>query len=81
MYLINEHARGHGEARPWGEVTGDHDPHASLGEGQLVGVRGQQLIHHQDRRLTVEVSCGTRPHQCRSKQNKTKKLATASYLS
>lgn len=64
MYLINEHARGHGEARSWGEVTRDHDPHASLGEGQLVGVRRQQLIHHQYRRLIVEVSCRTCSHQC-----------------
>ena len=56
MYLVDEHARGHGEAGPGGEVTGDHDPHASLRERQLVGVRTQQLIHHQHRRGTVEVS-------------------------
>lgn len=56
MYLIDKHARSHGEAGPGGEMTRDHDPHASLREGQLVGVRRQQLIHHQHRRLTVEVS-------------------------
>lgn len=59
--LVDEHAGGHGEASSWGEVAGDHDPHAGLGEGQLVGVRGQQLVHHQDRRLAVEVSCGKSP--------------------
>ena len=37
-------------------MTGDHDPHACLRERQLVGVRRQQLVHHQHRRLTVEVS-------------------------
>lgn len=56
MYLIDKHARGHGEAGPRGEMTGDHDPHASLRERQLVGVCRQQLIYHQHRRRTVEVS-------------------------
>jgi len=55
VYLVDQHARGHGEARPGGEVTGDHDPHAGLAEGHLVGVRTQQLVHHQHRRLRVEV--------------------------
>lgn len=55
--LCDEHARGHGEACAWGEVTGDHDPHASLGERELVRVRGQQLIDHQHRRFPVEISC------------------------
>lgn len=56
MYLIDKHARSHGEAGSGGEMTGDHDPHAGLGERQLVGVRRQQLVHHQHRWLTVEVS-------------------------
>lgn len=56
MYLVDQHARSHGEAGPGGEMTGDHDPHAGLRERQLVGVCRQQLIYHQHRWLTVEVS-------------------------
>lgn len=54
-YLIDKHAWRHGETGPRREVTGDHDPHSGLREGQLVGVGRQQLIHHQHWRLTVEV--------------------------
>lgn len=55
-HLIDEHAGGHREAGPGGEMTGDHDPHAGLRERQLVGVCGQQLVDHQHRRGAVEVS-------------------------
>lgn len=54
-HLIDQHAGRHGQAGSGGEVTGDHDPHAGLREGQLVGVGREQLVHHQYRWLTVEV--------------------------
>lgn len=56
-YLHDEHARGHGEPRAGGKVAGDHEAHAGLREGQLVGVGRQELIHHQHGGPTVEVSC------------------------
>ena len=55
-HLSDEHTGGHGETGARGEVAGDHDAHAGLGEGQLVGVGRQQLVHHQHRGLPVEVS-------------------------
>lgn len=59
-YLGDEHPRGHGETGSRGEMTRDHDPHPSLGEGQLVGVGAQQLVHHQHRWFPVVVSWWTR---------------------
>lgn len=48
-YLTDEHASCHGEPGAGGEVRGDHDAQAGLGEGQLVGVEDEELVHHDDR--------------------------------
>lgn len=48
-YLADEHPSCHGEPGPGGEVRRDHDPQAGLGEGQLVGVEDEELVHHDGR--------------------------------
>lgn len=55
-YLTDDHASCHGQPGPGGEVRRDHDAHAGLWEGQLVGVEDEKLIHHHNRRrlLTCE---------------------------
>lgn len=48
-YLADEHPSCHGEPGAGGEVRRDHDPQAGLGEGQLVGVEDEELVHHDGR--------------------------------
>lgn len=45
-YLADQHPSRHGEPGAGGEVRRDHDPQAGLGEGQLVGVADEELVHH-----------------------------------
>lgn len=47
-YLTDEHASCHREPGAGREVRCDHDAQAGLGEGQLVGVEDEELIHHDD---------------------------------
>lgn len=65
-YLGDEHPGGHGETGSRGEVTCDHDSHTGLGEGQLVGVGTEQLVHHQHRWFPVVVGCRTHTNAFRS---------------
>lgn len=63
-YLTDEHASCHGEPGAGGEVWSDHDSQASVGEGELVGVEDEELVHHDDWRrllpggLTCRRRCG-----------------------
>lgn len=56
-YLTDEHASCHGEPGARGEVRGDHNTQASLGEGQFVGVEDEKLIHHDDRSRLLSLTC------------------------
>ncbi len=55
-YLTDEHSSCHGEPSAGGEVRGDHDTQASIGEGEFVGVKDEELIHHDDWRLLLTMS-------------------------
>lgn len=59
-YLIDQHATGHGESGLGGEMAGDHDSKASLGEGKLVRAGWQQLIYHDHWCFAVDTGWGIR---------------------
>lgn len=54
-YLADQHPSRHGESGAGGEVWRDHDPQAGLGEGQLVGVEDEELVHHDGGRRFLAV--------------------------